>query len=107
MKEGERGSSEGIGRNRLRSVLVASEFTFALVLLVGAGLMIRSFLALRTIDPGFNPHNLLSVVVSVAGTKEAAPGIRPLFYQQVLERVQQTPGVRSASAINVASVKTT
>ena len=100
MKEGERGSSEGIGRNRLRSVLVASEFTFALVLLVGAGLMIRSFMALRTIDPGFNPHNLLSFVVSVAGTQEAAPGIRPAFYEQVLERVQQTPGVRSVSAIN-------
>ena len=100
LKEGGRGSSEGIKRNRLRSLLVASEFTFALVLLVGAGLMIRSFFALQNIDPGFNPHNLLSVVVSVTGTKEAGPGERPLFYQQLLERVRQVPGVQSASAIN-------
>ncbi len=100
LKQGERGSSEGIRRNRLRSLLVASEFTFALVLLVGAGLMIRSFVALQNIDPGFNPHNLLSVVVSVTGTKEAAPGERPLFYQQLLERIRQVPEVQSASAIN-------
>jgi predicted permease len=100
LKEGGRGSSEGIRHNRLRSLLVASEFTFALVLLVGAGLMIRSFLALQNIDPGFNPHNLLSVVVSVTGTKEAGPGERPIFYQQLLERIRQVPGVQSASAIN-------
>ncbi len=100
LKEGERGSNEGIGRNRLRSLLVASEFTFALVLLVGAGLMIRSFLALRNIDPGFNPQNVFSAVVSVTGTKAAQPGERPLFYQQLLERIRQTPGVESASAIN-------
>lgn len=100
LKDGERGSSDGIGRNRMRSLLVASEFTFALVLLVGAGLMIRSFLALRSIDPGFNPHNLISAVVSVTGTKAAQPGERPLFYEQLLERIRQTPGVESASAIN-------
>ncbi len=100
LKDGERGSSEGIGRNRLRSLLVASEFTFALVLLVGAGLMIRSFLALRTIDPGFNSQKLLSAVVSVTGAKEAEPGARSLFYQQLVERIRQTPGVQYASAIN-------
>jgi predicted permease len=100
LKEGERGSSEGIGRNRLRSLLVASEFTFALVLLVGAGLMIRSFLALRTIDPGFDPHKILSAVVSVTGTREAEPGSRPLFYQQLVERIRKASGVQDASAIN-------
>jgi putative ABC transport system permease protein len=100
LKEGGRNSSEGIGRNRLRSLLVASEFTFALVLLVGAGLMIRSFLALRNIDPGFNPHNVMSAVVSVAGTREADPGERPLFYQQLLEQIRQVPGIQSVSAIN-------
>jgi predicted permease len=100
LKEGERGSSEGIQRNRLRSVLVASEFGFAMVLLIGAGLMIRSFLALQAVDPGFNPHNVLSMVVSVTGTKEAGADRRALFFQQMLERIQATPGVRSASAIN-------
>jgi len=100
LKEGGRGSSEGIRRNRLRSLLVASEFTFALLLLIGAGLMIRSFHALQILDPGFNPHNVLTAVVSVAGTKEGGPGQRPLFYQQLLEQIRQTPGVQSASAIN-------
>ncbi|HXC42466.1 MAG TPA: ABC transporter permease [Candidatus Dormibacteraeota bacterium] len=100
LKEGGRGSSEGIRHNRLRSLLVASEFAFALVLLVGAGLMIRSFFAMQNIDPGFNPRNLLSVVVSVSGTKEAAPGERPRFYQELVERISQVPGVQSASAIN-------
>jgi len=100
LKEGERGSSEGIRYNRLRSLLVVSEFTFALVLLVGAGLMIRSFLALRAIDPGFNPHGLLSVVVSVSGTKEARLGERSQFYPQLIEQIRNIPGVESASAIN-------
>ena len=100
MKVGKRGSTEGTARNRLRSVLVASEFTFALVLLVGAGLMIRSFLAIRAIDPGINPHNVWSAVVSVAGTGETGAGKRQLFYQQVVNQIAQTPGVRSVSAIN-------
>jgi predicted permease len=100
LKEGDRGSSEGVRRNRLRSLLVASEFCLAMMLLVGAGLMIRSFLALQTVDPGFNPNNLLSMVVSVTGSKEAGPNQRPLFYQQVLQQIRRIPGVQSASAIN-------
>ena len=100
LKEGERGSSEGIRRNRLRSLLVASEFTFALVLLVGAGLMIRSFLAIQAIDPGFDPDHLLSAMVSVAGTRAAEPGARPIFYRSLLEQIRRVPGVESASAIN-------
>jgi predicted permease len=100
LKEGERGSSEKIRRNRVRSLLVASEFALALVLLAGAGLMIRSFLALQKVDPGFNPHNLLSAVISVKGTREAAPGKRALFYQELVADVGRLPGVESVSAIN-------
>ena len=100
LKEGERGSSEGVCRNRLRSLLVASEFALALMLLAGAGLMIRSFVALENIDPGFNPRNVLSMVVSVAGTKQAQPNRRAAFYQELIQRVQGLPGVQSASAIN-------
>ena len=74
LKETGRGSSDGMQRNRLRSFLVASEFALALMLLIGAGLMVRSFFALQSVDPGFNPHNLLSMVVSVAGSNEAAAG---------------------------------
>jgi predicted permease len=100
LKEGGRASSEGIRRNRLRSFLVASEFAVALVLLIGAGLMIRSFLSLQMVDPGFNPHNVLSMVVSVAGSKEADPGRRRIFYEQLLERVRSLPGVQAAAGIN-------
>jgi putative ABC transport system permease protein len=100
LKEGGRGSTEGITRNRFRSLLMASEFAMALVLLVGAGLMIRSFIALRAIDPGFDPHHLLTMVVPVAGSREAAPGRRAIFYEQLLQQVRTLPGVVSASAIN-------
>lgn len=100
LKEGGRGSTEGIRRNRFRSVLMASEFALALMLLVGAGLMIRSFIALRAIDPGFDPHNLLTMVVPVAGSREAAPERRAIFYEELLQRVRSIPGVVSASAIN-------
>ena len=100
LKEGGRGSSDGIRRNRLRSILVASEFALALVLLIGAGLMIRSFFALQSIDPGFNPHHLLSMEVQVAGSKEALPHRRAVFYPQLLEKIRALPGVESAGGIN-------
>ena len=100
LKEGGRGSSESIGRNRLRSLLVASEFALALMLLIGAGLMIRSFAALESIQPGFDSSRVLSMVVSVAGTQEAEPHRKVAFYQQLLQQVRGLPNVQSASAIN-------
>ncbi len=99
-KEGGRAGSEGVRRNRLRSMLMASELALALVLLIGAGLMIRTFVALQQIDPGFDPRGVLSMTVGVAGSAESAPGRRGPFYQQMLERVRALAGVRSASAIN-------
>ena len=68
LQETGRGSGESLRRNRLRSVLVASEFALALLLMIGAGLMIRTFFALRAIDPGFQPHHLVSAEVSLAGS---------------------------------------
>jgi putative ABC transport system permease protein len=100
LKEGGRAGSDGLRRSRLRSFLVASEFALAFVLLTGAGLMIRSFSALQSVDPGFNPHNVLSLVVSVAGSKEEEPVRRAIFYRQMLQKVRAIPGVTSAGAIN-------
>jgi len=100
LKEGERGSSERFNRNRVRGALVASEFALALMLLIGAVLLIRSFGALQSIDPGFDAHNLLSMVVSVASTGEAEPARREIFYRQVIDRIRTLPGVRAASGIN-------
>ena len=100
LKEGGRGGTEGVQRNRLRSLLVVSEFSLALMLLIGAGLMIRTFAALEAVDPGFNPHHVISMIVSVAGSKEAEPGRREFFYRQLIERVRSLPGVEAAGAIN-------
>jgi putative ABC transport system permease protein len=100
LREGERGSTTGAGRNRLRRLLMASELALALVLLVGAGLMIRTFVALRGLDPGFRPDHVLSAVVSVTGSAAAEPGRRVAFYRDVLDRVRARPGVASAGAIN-------
>ena len=100
LKEGGRGTSDGVGRNHLRSFLVASEFALAFILLIGAGLMIRSFYALQSVDTGFNPHKVISMVVSVAGTQEAEAGRREAFYRDLLQKVRSLPGVRSAGAIN-------
>ena len=100
LKEADRGNSEGFRRGRLRSLLVISEFALALMLLVGAGLMIRTFAALEAVDPGFDPHHVVSMVVSVSGSKEEDPGRRGIFYRQLIERVRSLPGVQAAGAIN-------
>lgn len=100
LREGERGATEGLQRSVLRNVLIASEFALALMLLIGAGLMIRSFAALAAIDPGFDPRRVLTLMVSVAGTPEAEPSLRAGFYRQALQRIRALPGVASASAIN-------
>ena len=100
LKEGGRAGSDGVQRSRLRGFLVASEFALAFVLLIGAGLMIRSFLALQAVNPGFDPHHVLSLVVSVAGSREAPEGPREIFYRQLLDRVHAVPGVESVGAIN-------
>lgn len=100
LKESSRGNSETAARGRLRSVLVVSEFALALVLLVGAGLMIRTFAAMKAVDAGFNPHNVVSMIVSVAGSNEQDPARRGIFYQQLVERIRSLPGVQAAGAIN-------
>ena len=100
LKEGKRGSSEGLRRDRLRGLLVGSEFALAVMLLAGAGLMIRTFLALQNVDPGFDPHGVLSMVVGIAGTEQAAGGHTGNFYQEVLQRVRAVPGVQSVGGIN-------
>jgi predicted permease len=99
-RDGDRGSTEGYGKHRLRGALVASEFALALVLLMGAGLMIRSVAALQHVDPGFDPRNVVTMIVSISGTKDADPGLRQAFFADALSRVAATPGVESASFIN-------
>ena len=68
LKESEARISKDPSRSRARSVLVVAEVALALVLLAGAGLLIRTFWALRTVDPGFDAHNVLTLEMSLAGT---------------------------------------
>jgi putative ABC transport system permease protein len=95
-----RGATTGRRGRRLRQVLIGSEVALAVMLLIGASLVIRSFAALRAVDPGWVPDRLASLVVSVSGSPEAMPGRRSAFYLDVLERLRALPGVQSASAIN-------
>lgn len=88
------------GRRRTHGVLISVEVALALVLLAGAGLMVRTFHNLQTVDPGFRPHNLLTLTVSVAGTPHMADGGGPILFQKVTERLTQLPGVAAVSAIN-------
>ena len=80
----------------LRPTLVVVEVAAAVVLLIGAGLMIRSVLRIREVEPGLKPQNLLTAKISLPREryKDAESAIR--FYQQVLERVNHLPGVQSA-----------
>jgi predicted permease len=100
LKEAGRRASGGARGAGLRNLLVVSEVAIALVLLVGAGLMIRSFAQLQAIDPGFNPTNILTAIVSVAGTKHAPGARRSAFFDEALEKIGALPGVESASAVN-------
>jgi putative ABC transport system permease protein len=85
---------------RLRGLLVVSEMALALLLLVGAGLMIKSFLRLQRGDLGFNPKNVLTMQVILPGYKYDSRPKRLAFVQSVLQRVETLPGVQSAAATN-------
>ena len=100
LKESTRGSSAGRGRVNARRLLVISEVALALMLLVGGGLMVRSFGRLRAVDPGFNPDNLLTMTISLAGSAHSTAPKRVAFFNELLARVGTLPGVKSVSAIN-------
>lgn len=100
--EAGRGTSAAKRTRRVRGVLMASEVALAIVLLIGAGLTLRSFASLRAVDPGWNPDPILSMIVSVAGTSESSPGRRTAFYDQLAESVASLPGVSAATFINHA-----
>lgn len=99
LKEGGRSSTQGVGRRSLNSLLVILEVALALVLLIGAGLMIKSFLRLQEVNPGFNPNNVLTMQVALPRFKYSDVNRRAAFYQQVLERMKTLPGVQSSGAI--------
>ena len=97
LKEGGRSSGDGSRRNGLRSGLVVWEFALALVLLAGAGLMIKTLVRLGQVDLGFNPQNVLTMRIALLGSRYKEPGAQAEFFKQLLERMKSLPGVRWAS----------
>lgn len=98
LKEGGRGSSTGAASQRLRKILVAGEVALSLALLAGAGLLIQSFMKLQAVDPGFKTEGVLTIRVSLPPARYSQPAQISSFYQSLLDRVRNVPGVQSAGA---------
>ena len=100
LKEGGRGGSTGGARHRLRNILVAGEVALAVVLLVGAGLMVRGFRKLVENGERLEPATLLTMRLVITDSKYHEPHQRTAFYSAVLDRIRALPGVRSAVAVS-------
>jgi putative ABC transport system permease protein len=101
LKEAGRGSGASAHRNRLRSVLVVSEIAMTLILLVCAGLLIRTVMRLRNVDTGFNSQNILAMNIGLPAIKYPKPENQVAFYKQVTERIAALPGVKAAGITSV------
>jgi putative ABC transport system permease protein len=99
LKEGARGSGEGARWNRVRGGFVVAQVALSLMLLVSAGLLIRSFDKLLNVNLGFKPEQLLTLEYRLPRTKYREPQAQWNFHRQVVERIQEVPGVQSASLV--------
>jgi putative ABC transport system permease protein len=100
LRESGRANSGGRGAGRFRSALVVAEVGLALVLLVGAGLMVRSFMRLQAVNPGFDAGNLLTMRVMLPETKYPQAGKQVQFFREAVGRLRALPGVRAAGAVS-------
>ncbi|MGH8772461.1 MAG: ADOP family duplicated permease, partial [Burkholderiales bacterium] len=99
LKESGRGAGDGRGRQRLRSLLIVAEVALSLVLLVGAGLLIKSFLRLREVNPGFDARSVLTTSLSLAKAKYPEADQQRRAFDEIVARVGALPGVESAALI--------
>jgi len=99
LKEASGRSGTSVKHKRVRSALVVTEMALALVLLVGAVLLIRSFVGLRSVDSGLNPHNVFTFQTSLAGTSYSTTATVSNFTTQVVRRVETLPGVEAAASM--------
>ena len=102
LKEGLRGTTAGLRQNRLRSLLVVSEVAMALVLLISAALLIKSFVRLLEVKPGFNPANVLTMDIQLPGlppSRYAKDEEQTAFFQGLMDRIKALPGVDNAGAV--------
>ncbi|MCA1568366.1 MAG: ABC transporter permease [Acidobacteria bacterium] len=100
LKEGGRDSAAGSRGNRIRDLLVIAEVAVSLILLIGAGLLINSFLRLRNVDPGFRTGKLLTMQVELPQQKYPDHARRSAFYTELISRIEALPGVNSAAVTN-------
>ena len=100
LKEGGKNVGGTSGSHRVRSLFVVTQVALALVLLVGAGLLVKSFNRLQSVDPGFNANNLLTMRVTLPFAKYQEDSKRIDFFKKALEQVRAIPGVEAAGAIN-------
>jgi putative ABC transport system permease protein len=105
LKEGARGRTTGREQHRVRSALVVAQVALALVLLVGSGLMARSFLELRNVDPGFESSNRLAFRVALPEAEWEEAETVQLFYRQLTERMAAIPGVSAAAIITAVPLE--
>ena len=96
LKEGGRGSTAGRHHNRLRSALVIAEVALALVLLTGAGLLLKSFVRLQNVSPGFNPSNVLTAELSLPALRYPDKASQTNFFAELDRRIASLPGVTHA-----------
>jgi putative ABC transport system permease protein len=100
LKQGTNPATRSVTGSRVRGLLVVSEIALALVLLIGASLMIQSYWHLQRVNPGLNRDNLLAVRIPLPQYKYSQAEQRTAFYQQALQRIGRLPGVKSVSLVN-------
>ena len=104
LREGGRGSTRGGFRDRLRASLIAAEVALSLLLLVGAGLLIRSALALQQVNPGFDPHGVLSARIALPQTSYGDPARARDTFQRLADDVAHAPGVAHSAVTSYAAM---
>jgi putative ABC transport system permease protein len=105
LKEGGQKTAGGAQGRKMRSALVVSEFALSLVLVIGAGLMIRSLIALQDVDPGVETDNVLTLRVALPGAKYGEDHQAIKFFEQAEQRIESLPGVVSAGATTTLPLK--
>jgi predicted permease len=101
LKEGGRGGSAGKGQGRVRNALVVVEVALSLMLLIGAGLLMKSFARLQSVSPGFDTANLMTARVSLPPSRYSKPEAMKVFCDKLVPRLEESPGVEAVAVANV------